>query len=280
MILCADDYAISDAVSAGIEELAGAGRLSATSAMVTFPEWHLLAARLATIRAQIAIGLHLNLTVGAPLGPMPKLAPSGTLPSIGALSLTGGRGGTDTAEIAAEVTRQLDQFTQHTGFAPDFIDGHQHAHVLPGVRKGVLAALRMFAGAGQMLIRDPSDDLARIVKRGLCRTKAMQVAALAMGFGKAVRSAGLNTNAGFSGFSEFSSQTPYARELEAGFTEPGPQHLMMCHPGYVDGVLAQRDSVTERREQEFAALMAAGGLKQRLWFPDRSRANLWETPGG
>ena len=276
IILCADDYGISEAVSAGIEELADAGRLSATSCMVTFPEWPRLAARLAGLRERIAIGLHINLTVGAPLRPMPKLAPAGVLPSIGALTLTGGRGGTDTAELATEVTRQLNQFALYTGFVPDFVDGHQHAHVLPGVRKGVLAALRRFGGAQLLLVRDPSDDLARIIKRGVCRTKAMQIAALAIGFGKAARSAGLMTNAGFSGFSDFDPQTPYADELRAGFTEPGPLHLMMCHPGHVDAELAARDKVTERREQEYAALMAADGLTARLWRPDRARAMLWE----
>ena len=278
VILCADDFAISESVSAGVQELAAAGRLSAASAMVTFPEWPELAARLAGLRDRIAIGLHINLTVGAPLGPMPKLTPAGLLPTIGALTLKGGRGRVDIDEIAAEVSRQLAAFQQGTGFSPDFVDGHQHAHVLPGVRKGVLVALRLAArSVPGLLVRDPADEIGRITKRGTCLAKAMQVAALATGFGRAARAAGLLTNSGFSGFSDFNTSKPYARELEAGFIAAGPRQLMMCHPGHVDETLEARDGVTVRREQEFRALMGAEGLTERLWRPDRSRAQLWET---
>ena len=67
IILCADDYGISGGVSRGILELCEAGRLSATSAMVTFERWQQDAARLGPIRATTALGLHLNLTLGRPL---------------------------------------------------------------------------------------------------------------------------------------------------------------------------------------------------------------------
>ena len=267
-------------MSAGIEELAAAGRLSATGAMVTFAEWPTLAPRLAALRGKIAIGLHINLTVGAPRGPMPNLAPGGELPGIGALTLKGARGAVDTAEIAAEVARQLDAFQRQTGHSPDFVDGHQHAHVLPGVRTGVLAALRREAERhGRLLVRDPSDDVAKIVKRNVCVAKAMQVAALAAGFGRAALAAGLSTNNGFSGFSAFNTSTPYARELEAGFTATGPRHIMMCHPGHVDEMLEARDGVTVRREQEFRALIAAEGLTQRLWRPARAGGDIWRVVG-
>ena len=85
IILTADDYAMTDGVSRAIEDLARARRLSATSAMVTMPGWREAAPRIAALRGEIAIGLHLNLTVGAPLGPMPKLAPDGIFPSLKSL---------------------------------------------------------------------------------------------------------------------------------------------------------------------------------------------------
>ena len=254
--LCADDFAISAAVSA-------------TSAMVTFAEWPQLARRLAALRKTIAVGLHINLTVGAPLGPMRTLAPGGAFPAVGALTLKAGRGGIDTAEVAAEVSRQLEAFQQCTGFVPDFADGHQHVHALPGIRGGVLAALRLHAEhqGRPLLVRDPSDRVTRILQRGASIPKALQVSALAAGFGRAVRAAGLAANDGFSGFSDFDTAKPYARELEAGFVAPGPRQLMMCHPGHVDAALEARDGVTLRREQEYRALMTAEGLRERLWRP-------------
>ena len=44
----------------------------------------------------------------------------------------------DTDEIRAEVARQLDRFEAGLGFPPDHIDGHQHVHVLPGIRRALL----------------------------------------------------------------------------------------------------------------------------------------------
>ena len=277
VILCADDYGISPAVSAGIAELAAAGRLSAMSCMVTFGEWPDLAQRALALRPQIAIGLHLNLTVGSPLGPLPHLAPTGQLPTAGGLIGAAARGAIDASEIKAEVVRQLDAFSQAAGFLPDFLDGHQHVHAIAGVRKGVLSALRNLPNGAGLLVRDPSDTLARMTSRKMFLGKALTVSALAAGFAKAVRAAGMTVNEGFSGFSDFDPGSPYARELEAAFTACGPTHLAMCHPGHADAVLAGRDRVTERRQQEWDGLLAAEGLEQRLWRPDRARANIWET---
>ena len=69
-ILCADDFAMSRGISDGILALAEAGRLSATSAMVNQPRWAEDAPRAVALRDRFALGLHLNLTFGAPLGAM------------------------------------------------------------------------------------------------------------------------------------------------------------------------------------------------------------------
>ena len=82
IILCADDYAMTEGVSRAIGELAAARRLSATSVHGRpRAHWPAMApAAAACTAAHLAIGLHLNLTLGAPLGPMPRLAPGGELP--------------------------------------------------------------------------------------------------------------------------------------------------------------------------------------------------------
>lgn len=278
VILCADDFAIAEGVSRGIEELASAGRLSATGAIVTGRLWTGHAVRLAALRSRIAIGLHLNLTLGAPLGACPSLAPDGRFLSIGELSRKAVSGGIDTAEVEAEARRQLDCFVQRAGCAPDFLDGHQHAHALPRMRDGVLAALAAFAPAGGMLLRDPSDGLGAILARAQSIKKAVGVKYLARGLRSAARRAGLIVNEGFSGFSDYDTRRPYARELERGFRRTGHRHLMMCHPGYVDDELRGLDPLTDRREQELAALLAAKGLRERLWRPDRSSgAGIWQA---
>ena len=277
VILCADDFAIADGVSRGIEELAQARRLSATSALVTLPTWSTHAGRLALLRPTLAVGLHVNLTLGAPLGAMPKLGSLGRLPPIGELTQRALLYRLDVDEIAGEIERQLAQFELATGFAPDFIDGHQHVHVLPQVRTALLQVLqrRFPAGSPQrrlLLVRNPADTIAAIYRRGVVPGKALVIAGLARGFADAVRRAGFTTNAGFSGASAFDVAVPYARELARFFAIPGGCHLVMCHPGYPDEALARLDPHTDRRRQELDAIMAADGLVEALWHIDRRRA--------
>ena len=52
------------------------------------------------------------------------------------------------AEIRAEIERQLDTFEKHLGFPPDHIDGHEHVHVLPGIRQSLFEVVsRRYPGA-------------------------------------------------------------------------------------------------------------------------------------
>lgn len=62
LILCADDFAVNEAASLGIATLAGASRISATSAMVLSPRWPKDAALLRDLRGRIDVGLHLDWT--------------------------------------------------------------------------------------------------------------------------------------------------------------------------------------------------------------------------
>jgi chitin disaccharide deacetylase len=269
IILCADDYALTEGVSRAVGELAAARRLSATSAMVTTPCWPAMAQRLVVHRGRIAVGLHLNLTLGAPLGAMPRLAPGGTFPKRNALLLRALLGLVSRAEVRAEIERQLNAFERHLGFPPDHVDGHEHVHMLPGIRQGLLEAMaRRYPGA-KPLLRDPADSWGAIAARGGAQGKAKAVAALAYGFGAGARRNGIPTNAGFSGFSAFDVGEPYADELERAMRQPGPRHIVMCHPGHPDAELATLDPVVERRRMEYEALMRDASLVERIWRPAR-----------
>lgn len=269
VILCADDFAIAPGVNTGIEELAAAGRLSATSAIVTLPRWPSDAPRLASLADRIAIGLHINLTLGAPLGAMPRLAPAGRLPPLSLLTRMAMLGRVDPREIAAEVDRQIDSFRRHTGREPDFLDGHQHTHALPRVRDGVLAALAAAFPGAKPLIRDPSDRHQRILARHAATGKSLLISLLAAGFGARLRKVGFPTNDGFSGVSPFDRHRPFADELKRFLSHPGSRHLVMCHPGRADSELAALDPVVMRREDELAAIAAYPDLPDIIWHPRR-----------
>ena len=271
LILCADDYALTEGVSRAVGELAAARRLSATSVMVTTRHWPAAAARLRVHRSRLAIGLHLNFTLGRPLGPMPRLAPSGSLPRRNALILLALVGVVGSAEIAEEIERQLEAFEKGLGFPPDHVDGHEHMHVLSGIRQPLLDVLaRRYPGV-KPLIRDPSDRLRAIAARSRSpRAKAAVVGALALGLSAAARRKGLPTNDGFSGFSRFDPVLSYEQELADAMVALGPCHILMCHPGHPDAELAKIDSVVDRRRMEYEALMRDVTLPERLWRPTRS----------
>lgn len=252
--VCADDFALTEGVSRGILDLTDQGRITATSAIVTLPRWRVDAVHAVRVRAHADLGLHFNLTLGAPLGPMPGLAPAGRLPAIGAVIRAALARRLDAREVEAEAARQLQAFGEATGTPPDFVDGHQHVHALPVVREGLLAALaRVFPGQ-PIALRDPADRPDRILARPVERAKALVVTGLATGFGATARRRGHPTNAGFSGFSDFSPDVDMEAVMRAALTARGRRHLVMVHPGHVDAELAMLDPAVESRAREFAYL--------------------------
>ena len=241
-------------MSRGILQLAESGRISATSAMTHRPGWVQNANDLRALDGQVGVGLHLTLTLGEPLGPMPLLARAGRLPPLGALLKRSLLGSLASGEVKGEIERQLAAFEKRFGRPPDFVDGHQHVHVLPGVRGPLLAVLAERGLQARAWLRDPSDTLARIAKRPVSRRKALLVRALASGFGRVARAAGFATNRGFSGFSPFDPAVPAGRAFEAAFRALGPRPLVMCHPGHADAELEGLDPVVATRQQELAFL--------------------------
>lgn len=254
VILCADDYGLSDGVSRGIVELARMGRLSATGAMTNMPGWRRAAPGLKPLKGRIGVGLHLNLTTGSPLGPMARLAPSGQLPLLEALLGMAFKGRLDRAEIAGEIARQLDAFEDAFGEAPSFIDGHQHVHVLPVVRAALFEVLQKRGYAANLWLRDPTDRTLSLLRRPIGRRKALVVKGLARGFAREAHAAGFATNHGFSGFAPFDLSVPADRIFEAAFSRLGPMPLVMCHPGYADDELRALDPAVESRAAELAYL--------------------------
>ncbi len=283
ILLCADDYALTEGVSRAIGELAAARRLSATSALTTSPLWPALAQRLVVHRGRIAVGLHLNLTLGAPLGAMPGFAPAGVFPKRNAVIARALLGLVHSREIKEEIERQLDAFERHLGFPPDHIDGHEHVHVLSGIRQCLFEVVaRRYPGA-KPLLRDPSDSRQAIAARGGPRGKALAVATLALRFAAGARRRGFPVNEGFSGFSHFDVKVPYAQELEAALRGAGPRHIVMCHPGHADAALAALDPVVDRRRMEYETLMRDASLVDRLWRPSRGSDGPpvdWAQAGG
>jgi predicted glycoside hydrolase/deacetylase ChbG (UPF0249 family) len=242
---------MTEGVSRGIVKLARMGRLSATSVMANRPWWPRLAPHLKELNGQVGVGLHLTLTLGEPLGAMPRLAPGGMFPTFRDLLRPAALGNLPLHEISAEIDRQLAAFEAAFARPPDFVDGHQHVHVLPGIRRVLLRVLQGRGLRGRVWVRDPGDRTIAIRERRVAVAKALAVKGFAAGFAQAARKAGFATNHGFSGFSPFDPGRDAGQDFRRFFTRLGPAPVVMCHPGHVDAELRTLDPVVETRQREY-----------------------------
>lgn len=278
LILCADDFGLAPGVDDGIIQLAEAGRLSAISCIAVLPHWPSAAPRLERQDSHCDVGLHLTLTDHPPLGAMPKLAAGGALPPLARL-LAGAMAGALrrrelAAEIAGELARQWDAFTQVRGRLPDFIDGHQHIHLLPGVWESVTAMISRCPVDARPWLRVCWEPPARILMRRIAVGKAMLLSALSLPLRRAAARGGLATNDSFRGVHDFAADADYRRMFRKFLKGPAPRPLIMCHPGLVDDRLRAVDNVIEQRQDEFAYFSSpafAADLSENGFFIARFR---------
>ena len=253
VVICADDYAISDGTSAVILELLQAGRINATTCLVQTRSWPAMAGTLRALsdaRPGIGVGLHLNLTerfdgenelqLIRPLGHW-LLRAAGPVP----------RGAIEA--VLSAFRAQWALFLRHFGRPPDFLDGHQHVQLYGPAREALLRLavetgfsgwIRQSGTSGRRL------SAQRILMDPLSAKLARRAAAM-----------GLTVNPGFGGLRAFRREEDlaalWARDL-AGLADGG---LLIVHPGS-EGSPAGTDGIDPCRIDEAAALRA--GVAQQL----------------
>lgn len=253
IVVCADDYALSPGVSAGIRELIAAGRINATSVMTIFPEFEQEAKALQAVKSPIPfqIGLHATLSGNfAPLKATPISSPGGRLPMSDKTWPPSGYFRIDPYAVKTEVSAQIEKFIGAFGRAPDYVDGHQHVQLMPGIRTPFLEAVKELAP--QAWVRQCAP--ARLRDEIFTDRKSGFLAFLSRGFRAKTRQAGLRYNPAFAGAYDYSA-LPNFGALFARFIEGLPEGgVVMCHPGHVDDVLKLRDTLSYQREKEYAFL--------------------------
>ena len=246
LILCADDFGLSPEISRTIAELAAEGRINAISCMAVCAGWARDSALLRSLPAATEIGLHLVLTGEPPLTAMPRLAPEGRLPAINQLQRDAAAKRLPLDEIKAEISAQFDHFIDEHGRPPAFVDGHQHSHVLPGIRDLLLAETAR--RAPRAWLRNCEDSLSAMLSRPF-RGKALGNAWHSRGLRKSAAAYGLSCNDSFAGHYDFDRD--YGPLFPRFLRRPGPVHLVMCHPGAGD---LRGDMIADGRRREAAAL--------------------------
>ena len=250
-ILCADDYGFSPGVSSAIRDLIDRGRLSATSCMTMSPFWPDHASWLKPYADQVDVGLHLTLTDHRPLGPMPRTAPGDRLPSLPVLMRRSFSRQLNHGEIESELNRQLDAFESAFGRPPSHIDGHQHIHQLPVVRKAVIRAVTNRYKGQRIYLLLCNDDYFATLKRGIEIPKSLLISALGRRLRKLARKHTVAGSNSFRGVYDFSDRVPFGTLMDRFVEDIPPKGLVMCHPGIPDEELRALDPVVDQRRVEY-----------------------------
>ncbi|HJV28687.1 MAG TPA: ChbG/HpnK family deacetylase [Aromatoleum sp.] len=259
VIVCADDFGIAGGVSEAIAELIARGRLSATSCMTPLPDWRRHAPQLRTVLRQTPadVGLHLTFTDHKPLTAARGLARDGRLPALGQLLARALARALPSDAIRDEIRAQLDAFEDVWGEPPDYVDGHQHAHVFPGIREALVDEMLRRYPARRIWVRDCVEAPLRSLRRGIALPKALLISTLGLGLRGLLHRHALPANDGFAGLHDFSGRIPFRTLMRAFLANAGPRPLVHVHPGRVDAELRACDPLTTPRETELAYLASA-----------------------
>lgn len=263
LIVNADDFGFTAAVTAGILEAHAAGTVTSASMMVRCPGWD-DGVRQARATPTLDCGLHLNLLVGSPIVAARSLVDPRTgrfLPLATMVRRALARR-IDAAEVAAECEAQLAALAG-AGIPCSHIDSHRHVHALPVFR----AAVAGVANAHGLWLRRPVEShfgteggLASQLHRGVIGASWRVTSVLAARTRAPEHFAGVSMQ----GSEGFERQFLAAIDAcKAGTTE------LMVHPGHVDAELTAVDGYTWQRERELAAL-ASGAVRERLARGDPS----------
>jgi predicted glycoside hydrolase/deacetylase ChbG (UPF0249 family) len=153
LIVNADDFGLNDAATEAIIHTHCAGAVTSTTLMVNAPGCE-RAVELAAGYPKLGIGLHFNLTWGAPLSnpeDIPALvSSSGMFLDRSRLSLRLLAGRVPADQIHKEFTAQFDRICQF-GVMPSHIDSHQHIHAFGQV----FATLANYCAGSTLPMRIP-----------------------------------------------------------------------------------------------------------------------------
>ena len=240
LILCADDFAQSEAIDTAIIELIEKNRLTAASCMTLSPRWAESGKKLtASIRKKASIGLHLDFTH------------FGDAISHLKLILLSFSRQLSKSRIKHMIHHQLDAFEATIGTAPDYVDGHQHVHQLPQIRDALFEVLleRYPNNLPWLRVAKPpiSDGLKGLIIR-ILGSNAFERKAKALGFAYSGCLLGVY---GFNGSSE-----DYLKRFKCWLTNINKHNatpVLMCHPA-LQMSHNEEDLIYLARVREFGVL--------------------------
>lgn len=254
IIICADDFAQSDAISDAIIVLSNLGRISATSCMTNTTYWPTHSQKLKQITT-IDKGLHLNFTHASPLSMSLKNETNsksfGLFTLLKKISLK---------QIALsiledEIEAQLKSFEDNLEQVPDFIDGHQHVHQFPKIRQALLHVYQK--KYGHLPFNEKPYFRITIPPSGMGQSFWLKKKIIELLGAKALKADLIKLNiphnqSNFYGIYPFKKSCHYPEVLQPILASIDDNGLLMCHPGLLE--TDDNDPIAYHRYKEYTYL--------------------------
>ncbi|HAT6977777.1 TPA: ChbG/HpnK family deacetylase [Legionella pneumophila] len=226
IFLCADDFGLNEGITQGILKVARLQRLSAVSCIVNASSFEAHAKDLLALKKDVRTGLHFNLTEGYFLS-----LPDKRCFGLKELLIRAYLGILNSRLISDELNAQLDHFINVMGQLPDFIDGHQHIHQLPTIRRIIIDIYEQRLKGKNIFIRStyPSVNMSRYQAKskilGITGGKTLS---------SKLKKTNIPHNPCFAGVYDFSDRTNYRSLFRQWLNNVPTNTLIMCHPGEGD----------------------------------------------
>ena len=243
IVVCGDDFGMNAGIDAGMLRLARLGRLSAISCLTQGPTF---AAHGPDLRdLDLDRGVHLNLTEA--LG---NAAQAAVMP-LPALIARAYAGRLDDTWLDEQLVRQFDAFESVMGRAPDYVDGHQHVHQLPGVLGRLQCLLQRRYGQRAPWLRYTAPGMQEGIPLRES-AKARLIGALGAGaVARVARREGWRTNRRLLGVYDLQGgPRRYAGLLQHWLNNARDGDLLMCHPA----LPGAGDALARQRAAEYEVL--------------------------
>lgn len=251
IVLCADDYGQSFTISKAIINLLEQHRLTATSCMVNTEYWPEHAFWLAPYHRKADIGLHFNLTEGKPLSAEYRDKHGENFQGLGKVLASSFMRSFSQKAIEAELHAQIDRFQEVLGILPAHIDGHQHIHQFPVIRRAVVNVYNQRLSESRAYIRlinsrfKASDYILHIKKVIVYATGTAAMSKLLLAHN-------LPHNPSFAGIYAFDLAKQYPVFFKQFLRVIGDGGLIMCHPGLA--AHETKDLIAKARFEEYQYL--------------------------
>jgi predicted glycoside hydrolase/deacetylase ChbG (UPF0249 family) len=135
--------------------------------------------------------------------------------------------------IDAELTAQIENFTEFTGQLPDYIDGHQHIHQLPMIRHVLINKIKQLENHKRIYTRLPANPFL-ITLKSPQRLKEFAIKMMGSNsFEQQLKKSNIAFNSSFSGTYYFAKCKSYRNYFIKFLKQIKTGGIILCHPGHL-----------------------------------------------